>query len=75
VELTPTILAILDDAESLEIIHAALTPQGVRLLSAADPESGWDLMHSLHPDIILIDAGLPNGMSLLERILDSDPGV
>jgi DNA-binding NtrC family response regulator len=75
VEPTPTILAILDDAESLETIQTALTPRGVRLLSAADPEAGWELLHRSHPDIILIDAGLANGMNLLERILDSDPGV
>jgi DNA-binding NtrC family response regulator len=75
VELTPTILALLDDAESLEIIQAALIPQGVQLLSAADPEAGWDMAHRSHPDIILMDAGLTDGMSLLARILDSDPGV
>jgi len=75
VELTPTILAILDDAETLEIIQAALVAQGIRLVSAADSESGWDLVQRSHPNIILIDAGLANGMKLLERILDSDPGA
>jgi DNA-binding NtrC family response regulator len=75
VEPTPTILAILDDAESLETIQAALTPHGVHLLSTADPDAGWDLLHRSHPDIILIDAGLTHGMKLLDRILDSDPGL
>ncbi len=74
-EPTPTILAILDDAESLETIQAALTPHGVHLLSTADPDAGWDLLHRSHPDIILIDAGLTHGMKLLDRILDSDPGL
>jgi CheY-like chemotaxis protein len=63
VELTPTVLAILDDAESLEIIQAALTPQGARLLSTAAPEAGWDIVQRSHPDIILMDAGLTDGMS------------
>jgi DNA-binding NtrC family response regulator len=66
-------VAILRDAESLEIVQAALAAQGIQVLTAADADEGWALIHRAHADAILLDAELANGSGLQERIAEWDP--
>jgi DNA-binding NtrC family response regulator len=70
----PTILAIVPDTHSQEVIRALSAP-GCEVLSAAGPDEAWDLLHRSHPDIIFLDAALANEGNLLERILERDPGA
>ena len=63
------------DAGSLDVIQATLAVQGIRVLSAGDPEEGWDLIHRTQADAILVEAEVANGTRLLERIADWDPGA
>jgi DNA-binding NtrC family response regulator len=69
----PTIVAIVQDAESLDVIQATLEAQGIRILVAADAEEGWELLLQAHADAILVEAEVANGTNLLERIADWDP--
>lgn len=63
------------DAESLELIRSVLGAAGIQVLAAGDAEEGWDVIHHAHPDAILIEAELPKGTALLERIAEWDPGA
>ena len=49
------IVAIDDEAASLELIADALSQPGVDVLTAADPNLGWDIVRREHPDIVLLD--------------------
>lgn len=71
------LLAIDDESASLELIEDALTQPGLEVLTAIDPEDGWRMVRRHHPEIVLLDLRMPrvNGMELLERIVDFDPGI
>jgi len=71
------LLAIDDDPQSLELVSEALAGDGLRILTANDPESGLDLVRREHPEIVLSDVVMPkmNGMELLSRILEVDPAT
>ncbi|MGA3039980.1 MAG: sigma-54 dependent transcriptional regulator [Bryobacteraceae bacterium] len=71
----PTVIAIVRDAASLDVIQATLDVRGIRVLSAGDAEEGWDLIHCSHAGAILVEAAVAHGTSLLERIVDWDPGA
>ncbi len=68
-------MAIVRDAESLEVIQATLEAQGIQVQTAGDAEGGWDLVRRSHAGAILVEAEVANGSSLLERIADWDPGA
>lgn len=72
-----TLVAIDDDAQSLELVTEALAQQGLEIATATDPEAGLELVFRRRPQIVLLDLILPgaNGMRLLERIVDFDPGI
>ena len=71
------LLAIDDDPQSLELVSEALSDNGLQILTAADPQSGLELLRRERPQIVLSDVVMPgmNGMELLGRILESDPAV
>jgi DNA-binding NtrC family response regulator len=71
----PTVLAIVQDAATLEMVGTSLSAQGIQVVPAAGTEEGWDLACRLQPDVILAESALVNGTNLLERILDRDPGA
>jgi DNA-binding NtrC family response regulator len=73
VDAIPTVVAIVRDAGSLEVIQTTLAAQGMRVLAAGSAEEGWDLIHSAHAGAILVEAAVANGTGLLERIADWDP--
>ena len=74
---TLKLLAIDDEAQSLEMIQSALSTQGVEIQTSTDPEAGFEMFLSLRPRIVLLDLMMPNvsGMDLLERITAVDPGA
>ncbi|MGC2371654.1 MAG: sigma-54 dependent transcriptional regulator [Candidatus Sulfotelmatobacter sp.] len=73
----PQLLAIDDDLQNLELITAALASERLQVLTASNPEIGFEVFLRVRPRIVLLDLVLPNvsGMELLERIVGIDPGV
>jgi DNA-binding NtrC family response regulator len=72
-----SIVIIDDNAGSLELLSAALEADGVRILTAADPEEGLDIVFQEHPQIVLTDLVMPglSGLDVLDRIVDFDPAI
>jgi|SRR5579862_1034473 len=72
-----TLLAVDDNAENLELIRASLEQLNVEILTAGDPEVGFEIFLKARPRIVLLDLVMPkiNGMELLERIIAIDPGT
>ncbi len=72
-----TIIVIDDNAASLELLSAALARQGVRILTALDPEEGLDLIFREHPQIVLTDLVMPGltGLEVLDRVVEFDPSI
>ena len=70
-----TVVAIDDDAESLELYRDVLRGEGLRVLTATSPEDGMGLVTRERPQIVLLDLIMPGvgGMDLLERILAFEP--
>ena len=73
----PQLLAIDDDPQNLELITAALASERLQVLTASDPEAGFEVFLRVRPRIVLLDLVMPNvsGMELLQRIVGIDPGV
>jgi len=71
------LVAIDDEADSLELIQDALTQPSLEVLTATDPEDGWRMIRRVHPEIVLLDLRMPkvSGMELLEKIVGFDPGI
>ncbi len=71
------LLAVDDDAAILEFIEDALAGDGLRVLTANDPELAWGIVTRERPDIAIVDLIMPKlgGMELLERIVAFDPGI
>jgi DNA-binding NtrC family response regulator len=72
-----TLLAIDDSAENLELIRASLEQVEVEVLTAEDPEDGYQIFLTKRPRIVLLDLMMPKvtGIELLERIVAIDPGT
>ena len=71
------LLAIDDEAQNLEIIKLSLKRAGLTILTAQDPEEGFQLFLQARPRIVLLDLMMPkvSGIEILERIVNVDPGV
>lgn len=71
------LLAIDDNAESLELITASLKSEGLEILTAEQPEVGFEVFLQARPRIVLLDLVMPQigGMELLDKMIDVDPGV
>ncbi|HWE48807.1 MAG TPA: sigma-54 dependent transcriptional regulator [Bryobacteraceae bacterium] len=71
-------LVIIDDnAGSLELLSTALAREGLRIITAQDPEEGLDIIFREHPDIVLTDLVMPGitGMEVVERVVEFDPAI
>ncbi|MBX7254222.1 MAG: response regulator [Candidatus Promineofilum sp.] len=55
-----TILQIEDNYANTRLVERVLEHQGYRLLHAADGRTGIDIALQEHPDLILLDMGLPD---------------
>jgi DNA-binding NtrC family response regulator len=73
----PKLLAIDDEAQSLELIKDALSNAGVEILTAQDPKIGLEMFKRVRPRIVLLDLMMPGirGLEMLEWILAEDPGA
>jgi DNA-binding response OmpR family regulator len=66
-----TVLYIEDNSASLKLVEHVLSRRpGVKLISAMRPQLGLDLAREHHPDMILLDLGLPDlpGEEVLRRL-------
>lgn len=76
----PTVFKLLvidDDPQTLSLIADALGDEGLEILTADNPETGFRLFQSLRPRVVLLDLIMPgvSGMDMLERIVRTDPGA
>jgi PAS domain S-box-containing protein len=68
---TLTVLYIEDNLSNLQLIEHILSRRpGVKLISAMRPQLGLDLAAEHHPDLVLLDLGLPDmpGEEVLRRL-------
>ena len=67
------ILAIDDDPKNVELLSAALEPEGFEVLKAYGGEEGVELACKEKPDLIILDLLMPgtNGFDVLERLQSS----
>ncbi|SRR5712692_1653469 len=65
-----TILVIDDDEMLLEMLRAYLSDSGYRVVATADGPQGIELYKIDHPDVVLLDIGLPSmsGIEVLKEI-------
>jgi DNA-binding NtrC family response regulator len=71
-------LVAIDDAQDiLEMICCALEHLDLEVHTATDPQRGMELVHRLHPKIVLLDLVMPGvqGMEVLRQIVNTDPGI
>ncbi len=71
----PKILIIDDDEVQLRLQQSILAGQGYALFSTADGPQGILLYRTHHPDLVLLDIGLPSisGIEVLKQIRQIDP--
>lgn len=71
------LLIVDDNANSVEMLEAALEQSGVEIFSSTDPEEALDLVYSKHPHIVLTDLVMPKltGINLLDKIIEFDPSI
>ena len=54
-----TILVVEDAREVLSVLERTLSDSGFTVLTATDGESGLELALDRHPDLVILDIGLP----------------
>ena len=64
------IIIIEDEKNICSFIEHILEPQGYRVISANTGKEGLQYITSEHPDVILLDLGLPDmdGLKLIEQV-------
>jgi DNA-binding NtrC family response regulator len=72
-----TLVIIDDNAGSLELLSEALSREGLRIITASDPEEGLEAVFREHPEIVLTDLVMPGigGLEVLDRIVEFDPAT
>ncbi len=71
-------LAVIDDdPQNLKMVQFVLADEELEIQTSTDAQGGLDLVRRTHPQIVLLDLVIPGvqGMELLEKILDFDPGI
>lgn len=65
-----TILVVDDAPVSLKLTDILLRKEGYRVHATTDAEQALSMLHSLHPDMMLVDIQLPgmNGLELTRRV-------
>lgn len=68
--LGPLILIVEDDPQIRRFLRTALTAERYRVHEASTASQGWMETASIHPDLVLLDLGLPDGdgMDVLRQI-------
>jgi two-component system cell cycle response regulator DivK len=74
------VLLIEDIPDNAELVRRALSTTGCEIIHAVDAETGLQLALAHHPDLILLDLGLPDydgqtlaGWLRAESVLDATP--
>lgn len=67
------VLVVEDDREIAEMLELYLRGSGHQTERAADGESALRLLHAAHPDLVLLDVGLPklDGLEVLRRVREA----
>jgi CheY-like chemotaxis protein len=65
-----TILVVDDAPVSLKLTDILLRKEGYKVHATTDAEQALEMLHSLHPDMMLVDIQLPgmNGLELTRRV-------
>lgn len=65
-----TVLIIEDNPDHVSIASRVLSASGYEVLTASDAETGLQMATAYHPDMIMLDLGLPDldGQTLLGQI-------
>lgn len=68
--MNPQVLCIEDDPDIALVVRLVLRRAGLEVIYAASGEDGLRLFQSEHPEVVLLDVGLPtlDGWDVLERI-------
>ena len=71
------LLAIDDDPQNRALISDALSQEGLEILTASDPQAGFELFLQARPRGVVVDLNAPEAteMDLLERMVRTDPSV
>lgn len=66
----PKILIIEDDLEIRRFLRASLANHGYQLIETETGQNGLDLLADEHPDLVLLDLGLPDvdGLTVIRRL-------
>jgi diguanylate cyclase (GGDEF)-like protein len=69
-----TALVVEDDAAIRALICAALSGEGCRVLEAPDGQTALTTAADMHPDVVLLDIGLPDidGLTVLRTLKNDD---
>jgi len=65
-----SILIVEDNAELVALLRRVLSEQGYSVLAAHDGQAGLEMATEEHPDLIILDVGLPlkNGFEVIEEL-------
>ncbi|XYJ10113.1 MHYT domain-containing protein [Telluria sp. B2] len=65
-----TILALDDDADSLEVVRAILQGSGAEVIAAGTPPEALSLLQERRPQLLISDIGMPDmdGFELIRRV-------
>ena len=68
----PTVVVIDDEPDLRRALEVLLGRAGFTVVTAVDGRAGLRAVHEHHPDLVLLDLGLPqmDGLDVLERIRD-----
>jgi DNA-binding NtrC family response regulator len=71
------LVAIDDNTDILELVATALAREGVRIVTASDPEEGIEAVFRERPQIVISDLVMPkmSGLEVLDRIVEFDPAI
>jgi DNA-binding NtrC family response regulator len=71
------LVVIDDDPQNIKMVKFVLAGEELEILASTDAQEGFELVRRTRPQIVLLDLVIPGvqGMELLERILDFDPGI
>jgi DNA-binding NtrC family response regulator len=71
------LVVIDDDPQNLKMVKFVLADEELEIHTSTEAQGGLDLIRRTHPQIVLLDLVIPGvqGMELLEKILDFDPGI
>jgi len=71
------LVVIDDDPQNLKMVQFVLADEHLEIHTASDAQRGLDLIRRTHAQVVLLDLVMPGvqGMELLEKILDFDPGI